>query len=76
MQKALYTFSYMNIERDFMKQIGTFRLKVINAVDNKKLVSGAIKKYKYGSISVKTPQLADYIGKEIMVRLFDEEKKK
>ncbi len=74
MQKALYTFSYMNIERDFMKQIGTFRLKVVNAVDNKKLVGGNIKKYKYGSISVKTPKLENYIGKEIMVRLFDEEK--
>lgn len=75
MQKALYTFSYMNIERDFMKQIGTFRLKVVNAIDNKKLVGGTIKKYRYGSISVKSPQLANYIGKEIMVRLFDEEKK-
>ena len=66
----------MNIEGYFMKQIGTFRLKVVSAIDNKKLVGGVIKKYRYGSISVKTPQLAGYIGKEIMVRLFDEEKQK
>ena len=64
----------MNIEGKIMKQIGTFRLKVINAVDNKKLVGGTIKKYRYGSISVKSPQLADYIGKEVMVRIFDEQK--
>lgn len=65
----------MNIEGKIMKQIGTFRLKVINAVDNKKLVGGTIKKYHYGSISVKSPKLADYIGKEVMVRIFDEGKK-
>ena len=55
-----------------MKQIGTFRLKVISAIDDKKLADGKIKKYHYGSISVKSPQLADYVGKEIMVRIFVE----
>lgn len=56
-----------------MRQIGTFRLNVVSAVDNKKLVGGSIKKYRYGSVSVKTPKLADYIGKEVMLRIFDEE---
>lgn len=59
-----------------MKQIGTFRLKVVSAIDDKKLVDGTIKKYRYGSISVKTPKLSDFVGKEIMVRLFDEDSKK
>lgn len=76
MKEVLYTLSYMKIESDLMKQIGTFRLKVVSAIDDKKLVDGTIKKYKYGSISVKTPKLADYIGKEIMIRVFEEDKEK
>jgi hypothetical protein len=58
-----------------MKQLGTFRLKVVSAVDDKTLADGTKKKYRYGSISVKTPKLADYVGKEIMIRVFEEDKK-
>ena len=59
-----------------MKQIGTFRLKVVSAIDSKTLSNGSKAKYRYGSISVKSPQLEAYVGKEIMIRIFDEEKKK
>lgn len=73
MKIALNILSYMNIEGNFMKQIGTFRLKVVSAIDVKTLADGSKTEYRYGSISVKSPKLADYVGKEIMVRIFDED---
>lgn len=69
--KYLFIYEY---REDSMKQIGTFRLKVVSAIDTKTLSDGTKAKYKYGSISVKTPQLEGYVGKEVMVRIFDEEK--
>ena len=56
-----------------MKQIGTFRVKVSSGTDRKKLSDGSVKKYKYGMITVRTPQLTDLIGKDVMIRVFDEE---
>jgi len=76
MEIGLNTWSYMKIVRDSMKQIGTFRLKVVSAVVSKTLSKGTKTKYKYGSVSVQTPQLSDYVGKEVMIRIFDEQKKK
>lgn len=57
-----------------MKQIGTFRVKVSKTFDKKKLSNGTIKKYEYGSVSLRNPILTEYIGREIMVRIFDEDK--
>jgi hypothetical protein len=59
-----------------MKQIGTFRLKVGSAIVPKTLSNGKKAKYKYGAISVQSPQLEGFIGKEVMIRIFDEQKKK
>lgn len=59
-----------------MRQIGTFRVKVSTSQDNKKLADGTKKIYKYGSVSLRNPKLTEYIGKEVMVRIFEEEKEK
>jgi len=55
-----------------MKQIGTFRVKVSSSFDKKKLSDGTTKKYVYGSVSLRNPILTEYIGKEIMIRIFVE----
>jgi hypothetical protein len=55
-----------------MKQIGTFRMKVALATVPKTLSDGKKVKYKYGTISVQTPQLEEYVGKEVMIRIFVE----
>lgn len=59
-----------------MKQVGTYRIRVSSGVDTKKLSDGSTKKYTYGSITVRTPKLSDFIGKEVMIRVFVEDKKK
>ena len=59
-----------------MKQIGTFRVKVSPTSDKKTLANGKTKEYKYGSVSLRNPKLTEYIGKEIMIRAFEEEKEK
>lgn len=58
------------------KQIATFRMKVSLAPVKKTLSKGKEKKYNYGSIAVQSPKLEGYIGKEVMIRVFDEQKKK
>jgi len=55
-----------------MKQIGTFRVKVSSTQDVKKLADGSKKIYKYGSVSLRNPNLTQYIGKEVMIRVFIE----
>ena len=55
-----------------MKQIGTFRVRVSKSFDKKKLSTGAVKKYEYGSVSLRNPKLTGYIGKEVMIRVFEE----
>jgi len=57
-----------------MKQIGTFRVKVSATTDKKKLSDGKTKDYKYGSVSLRNSKLTAYIGKEIMIRVFEEDK--
>ena len=59
-----------------MRQIGTFRVKVSSGTDNKKLSDGTVKKYKYGMITIRTPQLTEVIGKNVMIRVFEEDQKK
>lgn len=58
-----------------MKQIATFRVNVSSGTDTKKLSDGSKKKYRYGSITIRSPQLSEYIGKKLMIRIFDEEVK-
>ena len=53
-----------------MKQIGTFRVKVSSTQDEKKLADGTKKVYKYGSVSLRNPDLTKYIGQEVMIRVF------
>ena len=72
---GLYTF-LIRILLVFMKQVGTYRIRVSSGVDTKKLSDGSTKKYTYGSITVRTPKLSDFIGKEVMIRVFVEDKKK
>ena len=55
-----------------MKQIGTFRVKVSPSTDKKKLSTGKTKDYRYGSVSLRNPKLTAYIGKEVMIRIFEE----
>lgn len=57
------------------KQIGTFRMKVASAPVSKTLSNGKKKQYRYGSIGVQSPLLEAYIGKDVMIRVFDEQKK-
>ncbi len=57
-----------------MKQIGTFRVRVSSGTDSKKLSDGTVKKYKYGMITIRTPQLTEEIGKDVMIRVFEEDK--
>jgi hypothetical protein len=56
-----------------MKQIATFRVRVSSGTDSKKLSNGTVKKYRYGMITIRTPQLTGEIGKDVMIRVFDEE---
>lgn len=58
-----------------MKQIGTFRVRVSTSTDKKKTKEGKIKNYEYGSVSLRSPDLTEYIGKDVMVRVFIEDKK-
>ena len=57
-----------------MKQIGTFRVRVSSGTDSKKLSDGTVKKYKCGMITIRTPQLTEEIGKDVMIRVFEEDK--
>ena len=59
-----------------MKQIGTYRVKVNPSTDKKKTKEGKTKAYKYGSVSLRNPDLTQYIGQEVMIRLFIEDRKK
>lgn len=55
-----------------MKQIGTFRMKVGSATVPKTLSDGKKTKYNYGTIAVQTPKLEPYVGKKVMIRIFEE----
>lgn len=58
------------------KQIGTYHIKVSSGTDKKKLVGGNVKRYKYGQVVVRTPDLTDRIGEQVMIRVFEEPKPK
>lgn len=58
-----------------VKTIGTWRVK-ISPVTYKKKLKEAAKEYNYGSVSLKNSELAEYIGKEVDVRVILPDKKK
>lgn len=55
-----------------VKQIGTFRVNVSSGTDTKRLSDGSTKEYRYGSITIRTPKLSEYISKKVLIRVFDE----
>lgn len=59
-----------------MKQVGTFRVNVSSGTDTKKLSDGSVKEYRYGSITIRSPKLTEFIGKKLMIRVFMENEKK
>ena len=59
-----------------MRQVGTFRVNVSSGTDTKKLSDGSIKEYKYGSITIRSPKLSEFIGKKLMIRIFKEDTSK
>ena len=59
-----------------MKQVGTFRVNVSSGTDTKKLSDGSTKEYRYGSITIRSPKLSEFIGKKLMIRIFKEDNKK
>jgi hypothetical protein len=58
-----------------METIATYKVKVYSTSDKKKLSDGTKKTYEYGAINLRAPQLKDFIGKEVIVKVFKEDKK-
>lgn len=48
--------------------------KVSGTTDKKKLKKES-KSYTYGTISIRTPDLTQYIGQDVEVRIYDKKKK-
>ncbi len=55
-----------------MKALGIFRVKIHKTTDNKKLKEGS-KAYDYGTINIRSQELAKYVGKIVKVRVEKEE---
>jgi len=51
-----------------MKAIAILKVKVYKTTDKKK-VNGKSKNYKYGAINIRSPDLVDYVGKTVKVRI-------
>jgi hypothetical protein len=51
-----------------MKAIAIFKVKVHKTTD-KKEVGGKSKSYAYGAINIRSPELAEYVGKTVKVRI-------
>jgi hypothetical protein len=51
-----------------MKAIAILKVKVYKTTDKKK-VKGKSKNYNYGAINIRSPDLADYVGKIVKVRI-------
>lgn len=56
------------------KSIGSFKVKVSSTTYKKKL-KDETKNYEYGSVSIKSPELAEYIGQEVDVKIYKSDKK-
>lgn len=55
--------------------IGEYEVNVHLTKDKKKLKEG-VKEYAYGTINIRDPRLAEYIGRKVMVSVSTEVKKK
>lgn len=55
-----------------MRAIAILRVKVYKTTDKKK-VRGKSKSYNYGAINIRSPDLADYVGKVVKVRVEEAE---
>ena len=51
-----------------MKAIAILKVKVYKTTDKKK-VRGKSKSYNYGAINIRSPDLVDYVGKLVKVRV-------
>jgi hexokinase len=49
--------------------IASFVIKVNASTDSKKLSDGSIQKYEYGMVSIRTPELKEYIGKRVKIKI-------
>lgn len=56
-----------------METIATYKVKVYATTDKKKLSDGTSKKYEYGAINLRAPQLKDFIGREVVVKILKPE---
>ena len=52
-----------------MKAIAIFEVKVHKTTDKKRLISGSSKKYEYGAINIRSPELLGYVGKKVKARI-------
>jgi hypothetical protein len=52
-----------------LKEIAEFTAKVYTTSDKKKLKNG-VKKYRYGTISIRDPLLNEYVGQTVTVKAF------
>ena len=57
------------------KTIATFIAKISATSDKKKLKEGS-KTYTYGTISIRDSKLNEYIGKEVTIKVLNEDTKK
>jgi hypothetical protein len=55
-----------------MRVIATYRVKVYETTDKKKLSDGTSKKYEYGAINLRAPQLKEYAGKKVIIKIFED----
>jgi hypothetical protein len=56
-----------------MKLIVTYKAKVYSTADKKKLSDGSSKTYAYGAINLRAPQLKAFVGKKVIVKVFNDE---
>ena len=55
--------------------ISSLIIRVNPTSDKKKLSDGTKKTYDYGMVSVRKPELKEYVGKEVEVKIFKIDKK-
>jgi len=58
-----------------MGLIATYKVKIYATKDKKKLSDGTSKSYAYGAINLRAPQLKEYVGKRVIVKVFEDETK-
>ena len=53
------------------KTIASFVVKVNASRDSKKLSDGKTQTYEYGMVSIRKPELKEYIGKKVIVKILN-----